>query len=133
MSDDLAVTPFTCWCSLLCRFLHYHSGFVCVFTAWQFQRISQMSSTRVPLLLLQRQILLLCGHLSCVFSCLQPEIQMVLLVASQIHLGNLSETGNVFSFSMSLSSTKSVCNSVFNILTPASPTFEFFCYESSVN
>lgn len=61
---------------------------------------------------------------------------MVLLVASQIHLGKLSETGNVAFFSMRLSSTKSVCNSVFVILTPASPfssTFEFFCYELTVN
>lgn len=78
---------------------------------------------------------------------------MVLLVASQIHLGKLSETGKMlvffllwvffvvfcflfFFFSMSLSSTKSVCNSLFAILTSASPfssTFEFFRYELPVN
>lgn len=91
--------------------LPFWVGF-CIHSMTASERISQMSSTWVPLLLLQRQSLRLCGYLSCVFSCLQPEIQMVLLVASQIPLGKLSETGNVSSFSMSLNSTKSVCNCI---------------------
>lgn len=123
MSDGLALTPFMCWYSFLCNFLCYHSGIVCIHSMAASERSSQMSSTWVTLLLLQRQSLLLCGHLSCVFSCLQPEIQMVLLAASQRHLGKLSETGSIFSFSMSLSSTKSICNSVFPILTATPPFF----------
>lgn len=107
---------------------------LCIHSMAASERISQMSSTWVPLLLLQRQSLLLCGYLSCMFSCLRPEIQMVLPSCFPNTLGKLSETGNVFPFTMS--STKSVCNSVFAILISVSPfssTFEFFCYESAVN
>lgn len=131
-SDSFHLLVFT---SVPIRLLSFGVN-LCIHSMAASERISQMSSTQVPLLLLQRQILLLCGYLSCVFLCLQPEIQMVLLVASQVHLDKLSETGNMFSFSMSLSSAKSVCNSVFAILTPTLPflsNFELFCYESPVN